>query len=263
MYSLSDYLMFFYIYAFLGWCCEVCFCSVNTGKFVNRGFLNGPWCPIYGFGAIIIISLLTPISQNIFVLFAGAVLLTTLLEGITGWLLKKLFHTTWWDYSDMPFNIGGYVCLAFSLMWGIGGCFVMRIIHPIIKRLVWRINPTLAFIILMAVSALFVVDLFVTVATIVNLNRKFSYIAKISAQLHRPSDKMAEYLGNSAIEAAEKQKELKLDLQSRLDFAKADLMDAKIRSYSRLLKAFPNMKHEKYNELLSELKEKYLKQSFK
>lgn len=119
-FSLYEIFWYFVIYAVLGWVVEVCFCSINTGGFVNRGFLNGPVCPIYGFGMVAVLVCLWPLRHNIPVLYAGAVLLTSALELVTGWVLKKLFHTSWWDYSNMRFNLGGYICLRFSLVWGVG-----------------------------------------------------------------------------------------------------------------------------------------------
>ena len=97
-----DLLWYFTIYSFLGWCSEVIFATVTTGKFVNRGFLNGPVCPIYGFGMSLVLLVLLPFSDNIPLLFIGGALLTSAIELVGGWALKKFFHTTWWDYiNDM------------------------------------------------------------------------------------------------------------------------------------------------------------------
>ena len=128
----------FFVYAVLGWCAEVAFAAVNSGRFVNRGFLNGPWCPIYGFGVVIVVLVLTPVEENTAMLFAGAVVLTSALEWITGCVLEKAFHARWWDYSGLPFNIGGYVCLKFSLMWGLACVLVMRVLHPTVMFLIAR-----------------------------------------------------------------------------------------------------------------------------
>ena len=117
-YSIYELLWLFFIYAFFGWCIEVVFCGLNEGHFINRGFLNGPVCPIYGVGGVIVVLCLTPIKDNIFLLFVGSALLTSILELITGFALDKIFHARWWDYTDMPFNIGGYICLKFSIYWG-------------------------------------------------------------------------------------------------------------------------------------------------
>ena len=126
----------FTIYAFIGWCGEVVFAAVRSGKFVNRGFLNGPVCPIYGFGAVIVIRLLTPLQKHLPFLFIGSVFLTSVLEFITGFLLEKIFHTKWWDYSKEPLNLCGYVCFKFSFAWGVACILLMRVLHPFIAQAV-------------------------------------------------------------------------------------------------------------------------------
>ena len=109
-------LCYFFIYGFLGWCCEVIYAAIIDGKFVNRGFLNGPICPIYGFGVLFVLTLLEPIRENFLFLFIGSVILTSVLEFITGFLLEKVFKMKWWDYSNERFNIHGYICLKFSII---------------------------------------------------------------------------------------------------------------------------------------------------
>lgn len=112
-------LFYFAIYSFAGWCGEVVFATVRHGKFVNRGMLHGAYCPIYGFGLITVIVCLTPIKDSWLLLFAGSAVLTTVLEFITGFVLDKLFGRRWWDYSDKKFNIGGYICPQFTVVWGL------------------------------------------------------------------------------------------------------------------------------------------------
>src|SRR5690606_13878404 len=129
-YTFVDYAWFFLIYAFLGWCTEVAYKAVTSGKFVNRGFLLGPLCPIYGFGMILLLIIFQPIKDNVLLLFFGAIIITSALEFITGYILEKVFHHKWWDYSDVPFNIKGYICLKFSLAWGLAAVFVIHIVHP-------------------------------------------------------------------------------------------------------------------------------------
>lgn len=100
-----------FVYSFLGWCAEVVFAACRRGIFVNRGFLNGPVCPIYGFGMALVLALLTPVKDSFLPLFFGSMLLTTALEFFIGFIMERFFHDKWWDYSDNPFNIKGYVCL--------------------------------------------------------------------------------------------------------------------------------------------------------
>lgn len=101
-FSLYQILAFFLIYSCLGWCLEVIYAAVSTGQLVNRGFLNGPVCPIYGFGMIIVLFTLSPLADNLLLLYLGGVILPSVLELVGGWALYKLYHTRWWDYSDFP-----------------------------------------------------------------------------------------------------------------------------------------------------------------
>ena len=135
-YSVYQLLWLFLIYAFLGWCCEIGFCGIAEGHFVNRGFMSGPWCPIYGFGGVLIVVCLTPIENNYVLLFLGAMLLCSAIELVTGWAMEKIYHTRWWDYSDKKFNIGGYICLQFSILWGCFGIFLMKLLHPFVFGIV-------------------------------------------------------------------------------------------------------------------------------
>ena len=135
-FSLYHILAYFLIYSCIGWCLEVIYAAATTGQLVNRGFLNGPVCPIYGFGMIIVLFALTPLQHSILLLYIGGVILPSALELVGGWALYKLYHTRWWDYSDFPFNIGGYICLEFCLLWGVGTLVVMRIVHPVVADLV-------------------------------------------------------------------------------------------------------------------------------
>ena len=107
----------FFVYGFLGWCTEVAYAAVKQGKFVNRGFLNGPICPVYGIGVGVVVQFLTPVENNIVLLYISSTILVTVIEGITGFLLEKIFHNKWWDYSDQPFQLFGQICLPFTILF--------------------------------------------------------------------------------------------------------------------------------------------------
>ena len=107
-----EFCIYFLIFAFLGWCSEVCFAAYKDGKFVNRGFLNGPVCPIYGFG-VAGVHFVTGLIENDAVLVVVSFLLPSLLELVTGFVLEKVFHHKWWDYSKERWKVGGYICAKF------------------------------------------------------------------------------------------------------------------------------------------------------
>ena len=212
-FSLYQTLAYFLIYSCLGWCLEVVYAAVTTGKLVNRGFLNGPVCPIYGFGMIIVLYALTPLVDNTLLLYLGGVILPSVLELVGGWALYKLYRTRWWDYSDYPFNIGGYICLEFCLLWGVGTLVVMRIVHPIIAGLVAMV-PTLVGVILMCILyAVYATDVVATAIAASTLADTLDTMEKLGDSIHAVSDAMTELLGTTAMDVDQKMDESRLQLK--------------------------------------------------
>ncbi|WP_312091770.1 putative ABC transporter permease [Aminipila sp.] len=265
-----EYFCYFVIYSFLGWCMEVAYAAVNSGKFVNRGFLNGPVCPIYGFGMITVIACLTPLMYNKIYLFLGAVLLTSALEWLTGFILEKLFRGKWWDYSNMPFNLNGYICLKFSILWGLACIIIMDVLHPAIRIIVAEI-PVLAGKSFVAVSfTVMLVDLIGTVVTVNKLNRQLAHLDEISERLRMVSNELGEniYEGVTAIKEKsdviiERSEELKEELERKAEELKNELRKAyeeeigkRFFGQIRLIKAFPDFKSIKNSDHLAKLKEK-------
>lgn len=203
MYELYNYMWFFIIYAFLGWCGEVAFAAIKTGSFVNRGFLNGPVCPIYGAGVCIVILCLTPFSANLAVLFIGSVLLTSVLEFLTGFVLEKLYNEKWWDYSERPFNIKGYICLEFSLLWGVACIVVVKVIHPLISRLVDFVPMTLGIILLCIAVSAYLADSAVTFVIMHKFRMSAKVLDKVVYELKEFSDGLGEKIFESVIGAKE------------------------------------------------------------
>ena len=207
-------LWIFFLYAFLGWCTEVSYAALRTGKFVNLGFLNGPVCPIYGCGVVVVLAGLEPLKGNFVLLFLGSVVLTSALEWATGFVLEKLFRQRWWDYSDKPFNLGGYICLEFSVMWGFACLFVVDILHPSIEFFIRLIPHTLGWVLLGLFSAAMAVDLAATVRTIAKINRQLDQIDQLARRLKTASNEFGENLADRVLEAAEKSADWKEDWES-------------------------------------------------
>jgi len=199
----------FFVYAFLGWCTEVGYAALETGRFVNRGFLNGPVCPIYGFGVVIVLSCLEPLRDNLAALYLGSFLLTSLLEWATGFVLEKIFHQRWWDYSDEHFNIGGYVCLKFSLIWGFACVFVVKLLHPTVLLFIRLIPRTPGTVLLCAFGAAMAVDLTATVMTIAGINRRLREIDRLAARMREASNDFGEDLAEKVLDAAERGADLR------------------------------------------------------
>ena len=212
-FSLYQILAFFLIYSCLGWCLEVIYAAVSTGQLVNRGFLNGPVCPIYGFGMIIVLFALTPLQHSVLLLYLGGVILPSALELVGGWALYKLYHTRWWDYSDYPFNIGGYICLEFSLLWGVGTLIVMKLVHPIIADAVALIPPLVGLILMFLLYALYAADTIATAFAASDLARDLDALEKVADSMHAVSDAMTELLGTNAMAMDQKMDESRLQFK--------------------------------------------------
>lgn len=218
----------FIIYAFIGWCTEVSYAALDRGIFVNRGFLNGPYCPIYGCGVVIVVSVLTPLKQNLFILFIGSVILTSVLEYLTGFLLEKVFHNKWWDYSDKPFNIKGYVCLKFSIYWGLACTFIMNVLHPLIYKGITFIPEVPGIILLGILIIVFGIDCCVTVSTILKFNKRLKLLDEMAVKIHKLSDEIGETIYENVsdvIEKSETFQETHAELIGKLAEKKDDFMD--------------------------------------
>ena len=203
------------------------YAAVTTGKLVNRGFLNGPVCPIYGFGMVIVLYALTPLVDNTLLLYLGGVILPSALELVGGWALYKLYRTRWWDYSDYPFNIGGYICLEFCLLWGVGTLVVMRIVHPIIAGLVAMV-PTLVGVILMCILyAVYATDVVATAIA----------ASTLADSIHAVSDAMTELLGTTAMTADQKMDESRLQLKLAAAEARDNIPKLKPREAMAAIRA--------------------------
>lgn len=135
-YSISQWLLFFYIYCFIGWIWESCYVSVHEKKWVNRGFLHGPFLPIYGTGAIAILWATLPVANNYFLIFLFGMISATILEYFTGALMEKIFKVRYWDYTNEKFNLNGHICLKCSLAWGVFSILMIKVIHHPINNLV-------------------------------------------------------------------------------------------------------------------------------
>lgn len=271
--NLYIWFWYFLIYAFIGWCAEVSYAAATLGKFVNRGFLNGPLCPIYGFGVCFVILCLTPLRTVPPLLYIGAVLITSLLEFVTGWLLERFFHQKWWDYSDKKFNVKGYVCLSFSIIWGIGCMAVIYLVQPSVSALIGRIPRSAGNVLLIIFGIMLAADMLGTLAEVMRLNHTLRLIREVDEQLHRISDRIGENISDMVIGVSEygepKLASLREKYGAKLrqhDFAELSELRAKYEktmskssrfSLKRLTGAFPALKNSEHIRGVSERMERF------
>ena len=201
--------LYFFVYGLLGWCTEVAFAAWKEHRFVNRGFLNGPICPVYGIGVTLVVHFLSPYRSNLIILYITSTILVTALEWLTGFILERVFHNKWWDYSNMPLNLNGYVCLLFSLIWGVACVLIVDFIHPVIHKLLLYIPVIVGVIILIILGIGMFADLYVTASGILKMNKRLAAMQEIADELHEISDKIGENIYKNTIAAMETQDAIK------------------------------------------------------
>ncbi len=272
--TLTQALWTFLIYAFLGWCAEVAYHALRHGNFVNRGFLTGPVCPIYGFGVVLVVTLLTPLKGNLLLLFLGSMALTGALEFLTGFVLEKIFHDKWWDYSNEPFNIMGYVCLRFLIVWGLACTFVLDAIHPLVLTLIAWMPPSIGSVLLTVLLAVLAVDFVISALAASKLHARLKGIDELTKKMRTVSDAIGAPLAEEVVELKgkwEAEKPALEALKQKLEAEKPEprairekltalAMDSK-RAERRLLKAFPRLMRQKFAESVELLQQHWEEQA--
>lgn len=221
--SFIQLFLIFLIYSFAGYVMEVISCSLEFKKFVNRGFLVGPVCPIYGIGAILIWFLLHHYENDAVIVFILGMLLTSLVEYITSYILEKIFHNKWWDYSHRWDSINGRVCLGNSIMFGIAALVVIYFAHPAILTLLDWLPNIVQIMIGTILLLVFIVDCIYSMIIAFNLRHRIIIVEELKN---------------------EKVKSLSSLIEKRLRDNKK-----KLKLFpERLLKAFPDLKRSNYEE---------------
>ena len=176
------YFFIFIIYTFLGWVLEVAFIFIKTKRFVNRGFLIGPACPIYGFGALIMMFYLTQYKDEPFTVFIMGAFICSTLEYITSYIMEKIFKARWWDYSEKKFNVNGRICLTYAFLFGLCGVIMICFTNPIIIYLLNLIPENIMMIISSSFLIIFITDVLVSFNIISKFKTTALNIAKDSTE---------------------------------------------------------------------------------
>ncbi len=240
-YSFLEIIIYFITYSFLGWVMESIFRSISEKKIINTGFLKGPFCPIYGVGAIIMLLFLKRFSDNLAVLFIVSVVVLTIWEYLVGVLLEKLFHTKYWDYSKNKFNFQGRICLTNSIFWGILGVVFVKYIHPAIENLIEKIDVRILIFVYSILGIVILVDMITSIVKVKNIKVTLEKIEKLNNEIR---EKLKEENVQYIIE--------------QLKYKRNKTILRLYKNVYRLKKAFPAINTKEITEVLSkkvELKE--------
>lgn len=239
----------FIAYSFLGWIGEVIYCFVLDRRFTNRGFLNGPLCPVYGFGGLVVMYGLAPLAGNPAVLFLVAALATSALEYATGWALETLFSTKWWDYSRYRLQIHGRVWIVNSALFGLAALVATLFIQPAVAELLDRAPPLALRIASIVLGSAFAFDLALTLRTLVGFRARLAALEEFAESL-RENLAAREWfneldLAGSLRRIRERARADRTALSERVAARLETLLD-RSRSMRRLIHAFPSMRSRRH-----------------
>ena len=189
-YYLPQWVLFFFIYSFIGWVWESCYVSVRKRRWVNRGFMHGPMLPLYGSGAIVVLVSTIGVRENAALIFLLGMMAATVLEYFTGAAMERLFHVRYWDYSNQKLNLHGYICVTSSLCWGFFSVLLVRVVHVPVETAVLRIPQTVSEGAALVLSVAEAVDLTQSFNEAMDLKRILSQLEESRQQIRKLQEKL-------------------------------------------------------------------------
>lgn len=194
---LCYYFLLFLVYAIIGWVVEVINAYIKKKKFINRGFLIGPYCPIYGVGMLTIIGLLRGYTDNYIVLFILSMTICMVLEYLTSYFMELVFKARWWDYSSKRFNINGRICLETAIPFGLGGMMIMYVINPVIEGILNGFSDNMLLVLSISLMTIFLIDLVVSFFVVIKFRNMSSKVYKDDTELMKK--RVSKYLSKYSV----------------------------------------------------------------
>lgn len=246
--TLEHYFLWFLFYSFVGWMYESILVSCQQHRLVNRGFLNGPLCPIYGTGAILAVAILGNVHNPI-IIFLISMVGATILEYTTSWVMEQLFHARWWDYSNFRFNLQGRVCLLGALIFGLGGVGVVLGSQPYVERVTDMIPLPMLHTLVTVLALITIIDLAVTVTGMLEFEQVLDSVAQVVQDVAARAGGTWQR-GSSAV--SDRMRELSQDTVERLRWAVNGVINAQQK---RMLKSFPKFRVPDRQDIIDSLRE--------
>lgn len=273
-YPLVFIILYFSLYSFLGWCLETILATIKNKRITNRGFLYGPFCPMYGICSVLIIIIAKPIEKNVIILYLVCFLGASIIEYFTGFILEALFDSKWWDYSNKIFNLKGRICLLYSVIWGFVGVLLIKILQPIISGLMSNfiysnISSSFSYILIFYFS----LDLAITLFKLYELKSLFLQLEDISSEIKNTliNLKILAYDKVTLVGNLSKDKFNEAENFSREFWSKREVMDSIpkelkeryesiinriVSGYSRIFIAFPQLNSTRLKKAFSDIRDK-------
>lgn len=256
-YTLIQWLFFFYFYCFFGWVFESTYVSVKSRKFVNRGFMRGPFLPIYGSGAIMMLVVSMPFQDNLILTYLAGCVGATVLEFVTGTVMEALFKVRYWDYSNQKFNYKGHICLGSTLAWGFLTIFMTDFLHRGVEKLVFSIPDLIITILTIALTIVILVDFTLSFKAALDLRDVLIGLDKAKAEMERIQKRLDVIVAVASDELETRRQERKLERSIYMDELMDDI-EERFNSIKERIKVEPPEFLEDAREELLELKAKFL-----
>lgn len=236
--SFSSMMFYFALYSIIGWAMETIYCSLLAQKFVHRGFLIGPVCPIYGFGALAVVWVLTPFHGHPELVFLFGMILTSVLEYTASVLLEKLFKKSWWDYSDRRFNVNGRICIRNSAFWGILSVLLIYVLQPFFAGMLTKMPEAIRTPFSVTLLLLFSIDLILSVQSTLDFNREMRKLSELTELIDLKRIEL-----KASVEAFRDEQKEKLEAElTELINQQEERLTFFLRRMHRILDAFPHMR---------------------
>lgn len=253
--NILTFFLIFYIYCFLGWCFESTYVSIKTGKWVNRGFMKGPFLPIYGCGAVIILFSTIPVMNNPLFVYLLSFIGATVLEFVTGVVMEKLFKVKYWDYSGNFMNYKGYICIKSSITWGFMGMLVTYIINEPVAKFIDSLNIWISAFIVAVITVIFAIDFIKSFRAAYNMREIIISSAKLMNELNEIKMQISEAIEVRKEQASEKRSEVIAEIKEKIGEALSyteidEIIIDKLEDFKRLdMEDYVNMWKEKAGDM--------------
>ena len=252
-YSIIKWLFFFYFYSFFGWIFESAYVSLRSKKFVNRGFMRGPFLPIYGSGAIMMLVVSMPFQDNIFLTYIAGCIGATVLELVTGVAMEALFKVRYWDYSNQKFNYKGHICLSSTIAWGFLTIFMTEFLHKVVEKIISFIPAMTINVVTVIVTVYIIIDFTLSFKAAMDLRDILVGLEKAKQEMERIQKRL-----DVIIAVANDEREMrKLENSMRID----DLMESieeRFGAFKERIKINPSEFMEDVREEITELRSRYI-----
>lgn len=252
-YSIWHWLFAFYFYCFLGWCVESVYVSVRVGKWTNRGFIKGPFLPLYGCGAFMMLIVSRPFREDIFLTYIAGCIGATLLEYVTGVVMEALFQVRYWDYSNQKLNFQGHICLSSTLVWGIYTVLMTKVLHVQVEKLMFLITQKPLAVICVILTIIIGVDFALSFKAAIDLRNILIKMEQLKEEMGHIQKRLDVVIALVREDAREEMEELTARYAA-LTEVRDRAIGLKEFLHRRLIRSYPTMRSEKFKEALEELK---------